>query len=1638
MISHRVADNRLEPIKEDLQLALRRIQLDLDAWGEDPRDSTSLEAMGEAIGQIRRALAALGHQEAVAFLEEMRAWIQHGAASPGRAFDPALARQATEQLMDYLEVSLSPGDRQPDAELSRMKETLRQARPPDAESAAAGNTAPAAPAPALLDMLQRLQRTLAAQVDGAPDRPESWEMLHGDLHACLGSLATRNWPRGALAFARLNRVVETLAAGAAEFYGVLVSGVCAEILAGLSHALELDPSGDDGPVGVVLRSTEDHLAQMETLLEMSPLDAIPPVAAPTPVVPPPAPLAVPAVEAARAAPALELVEWSEPGTPALMEPAPTLVDENSAIESQALELAPTSAEGAALALSSPAALIEADEAACVEDRAAPAVDLGHLIALLGLTDGDPEFAEVFLEEACGELAAIREQLDRWRAHPDDQQALTNLRRSFHTLKGSGRMVGATVIGDFAWEFETLLNQVLSGVQEPDPAIAAAVAAAVEALAPLVGEVPLRGDELAALPALVEQARALQRAKPELEAPPPRLAIPAGVDLEFVEVFLEEARGELATIQEHLAGWRRNLADRQAPTILRRAFHTLKGSGRVVGATVIGDFAAGFENLLNHVLNGTLAATPAVADLVGEAADALEPLEPLVGDASAVNGEAMAALGRVALRAEALLQESLVEEAPAPVQPVAEAAPVSAPPVPPLAAGPPPAERAAPEPLAPPAAELELAQIFQYEAAEILDASDAILQQLTAKPDRPELLNDLRRGMHTLKGSSRMAGIMPVGDLAHAAESVLDALGKSKEPASPVVLDALQNVLDRLNRMLAEAAAGTSPSAATDLITDLHRLADAVAAGQPTEGLPAAPVVPEEAAVVSEPRSLRPMTELDQELAQVFQAEAAEVLDSSDILLRRLRGEPDSVELLNNLRREMHTLKGGSRMAGIMPVGDLAHAAESVLDALGKGAASVSSSVLDALQNALDGLHRMLADVLKGVRPAVPQTLIDELHSVLGGEAVESPQPVLPVAVPVAAPAAPPRPVETAPAAPPQVAPADSIRVSAALLNTLVNQMGESSIFRARIDQGVGAMSFNLNELEQTVTRLRRQVGNLATQAEARIQSRQDQGAAAHQLEFDPLELDRFTELQQVSRSLMEIADDLGNVGNTLSEHAREITALLDQQSKVNKEIQQGLMRTGMVRFGSIIPRLRRVVRQAAQELGKRAELLVGGEESEVDRTVLENMVAPLEHMLRNSLAHGIETPERRRTAGKSEIGTITLSLRREGAELVLELSDDGAGINFDAIRAKGEEKGLLLPGQPTTQEELIALLLRPGFSTAATVDQIAGRGVGMDVVNEAIRTMRGALLIQTERGRSTRFIIRLPFSLSVTQALLAQAGDSLFAIPLLSIELVTRLSEREFQGYLSGEQIRYQHSGRGYPIHNLGILVGSEQILPFEEAADRRPPALLFRSAEASAALQVEAVRGNQEIIVKPIGPQFDGVPGISGATVLGDGRVVVVLELAALVRNIGSQMQKQKESRALRAARQEIRPEKLSVMVIDDSITMRKVTARILERHNMRVITAKDGLDAVAMLQTQAPDLAILDIEMPRMDGFEVLAHVRNQTLLAHLPIIMVTSRGGDKHRDRAMKLGVNDYLTKPYQEEQLLRSIRQILGERAQELIL
>jgi chemosensory pili system protein ChpA (sensor histidine kinase/response regulator) len=1120
----------------------------------------------------------------------------------------------------------------------------------------------------------------------------------------------------------------------------------------------------------------------------------------------------------------------------------------------------------------------------------------------------------------------------------------------------------------------------------------------------------------------------------LAVPPSPPDLSATADPEILEIFFEEAQDELANIRENLVLWRNNLTDNvtdnEALLSIRRSFHTLKGSGRMVQQFIIGDFAWCFENLLNHIRDGKLAPSLQLVELVDEAQSVLRPL---VGEGHRDGSEA-ATMATLTTRAEALLQRGELPTAAVQPQPVA-AMPL-APPLEVLlqelaaeeqitaipASSPAPAA-----PVSAVAAEVdsELIKIFQYEAAEILDSSDLILEHWKEDQANDELLNDLRRTMHTLKGSSRMAGFMVIGDLAHAMESVLDKLSTHSVQDMAAVVDTLQRALDRLNSMLAEVHQGGGIPPADDLIRTLKMMVSEPATGKPPPSAPwqqgfTAAAAGLDTALASAAQAATALTELDREVVEVFQSEAAEILDSSDVTLRRWNADKENSGLLNDLRRQMHTLKGSARMAGFPVIGDLAHAMESVLDTISKGELVPSETAVDTLQRALDGLNERVVSVQSGVKPTPAQDLISHLRAQLSEAPREKTRPVASDRERLQQPAKPALAVE------------DTIRVSTTLLNKLIDDMGESSICRARVDQGLVALRFNLSELDQTVYRLRQQLRHLEIETEAQISFRYEKSTKEHEKEFDPLELDRFSALQQFSRPLMEIVEDLSNIKSTLEDQAQEMGNLLDQQAKVHKEIQQGLMRTRTVRFNKVEPRLCRVVRQAAQELGKRAELLLEGAESEVDRIVLENIVAPLEHMLRNAISHGIEIPEQRLAMGKPEVGTITLTLRREGAELVLNLKDDGAGLNFAAIRAKGEALGLLKPGQTVIQDELIALLLRPGFTTVAEVTQISGRGVGMDVLNNAIKTMRGALLIQTEQGKGTSFIIRLPFSLVVTQALLVQVGHDTYAVPLLSIESVARLDEDKLRTYLAGESVEYQYGEHRYSLHNLGILFGADSIKPYDEILDKRPPLLLFRNAEASAALQVDAVLGNQEIIVKPLGPQFQSVIGISGATILGDGRVVVILDLAALVRNLTSQSQRQAEALALDVARQEGRPEGIRAMVVDDSVTMRRVTSRFLERHHIQVTVAKDGLEAVAKLEEQLPDLVILDIEMPRMDGFELAAHIRNQPRLQHIPIIMVTSRGGKKHRERAAKLGVNDYLTKPYQEEDMLNSIRHILGER------
>ncbi|MDO4709220.1 MAG: response regulator, partial [Pseudomonadota bacterium] len=764
-----------------------------------------------------------------------------------------------------------------------------------------------------------------------------------------------------------------------------------------------------------------------------------------------------------------------------------------------------------------------------------------------------------------------------------------------------------------------------------------------------------------------------------------------------------------------------------------------------------------------------------------------------------------------------------------------------------------------------------------------------------------------------------------------------------------------------------------------------------------------------------------MTGLDEDLLEIFIEEGNDLLDQADSLAADLRSASADTEILKALQRNLHTLKGGARMAGIMSMGDLGHALESLLESAVEAETELLPGDISLVESALDSLHAMLERVSqrRAIHPVEP--LVQALTARARGEAWEGDERLVEGAKAAVGITTLSAPIEPAQEDSEGISRGsqEQVRVRADLLERLVNYAGEVAIYRSRLEQQLGAFRSAMAEMEETNTRLRDQVRRLDIETEAQIVARYQREQDAADQTFDPLELDRFSTLQQLSRALGESANDLSSLQGSLEELTRQYETLLQQQSKVSTELQEGLMRARMVSVESVLPRLRRVVRQAAGDLGKEVQFVLEGTQGELDRNVLERMLGPLEHLLRNAVAHGIETPEKRQSAGKPVMGEIRLKVSQEGSEVVLQVIDDGAGIDRAAVRRRAQARGLIAPGAELSDNQLDNLILVSGFTTADSVSQVAGRGVGLDVVNNEVRQIGGGLQIQSRPGEGSCFTLHLPQTLAVTQAVFVRIGENTFAVPVASVRAVSRIERSEYES--AGAMHNY--GGEDYQVHDLGLLLDQAAV---KAEGQLQVPLILVRSGDLRVAVGVDQIIGSREIVVKPTGPQINSIPGIFGATVMGDGRVMIILDIAPLARrHVG------REALVALQETSAIQPVSVPlVMVVDDSITMRKVTSRVLTRQGFEVITAKDGVDALERLEERIPDVMLLDIEMPRMDGYELAAEMKRHSRLRHIPIIMITSRSGDKHRQRAFDLGVNRYLGKPYQEPELLRNVNELLG--------
>jgi len=1247
-----------------------------------------------------------------------------------------------------------------------------------------------------------------------------------------------------------------------------------------------------------------------------------------------------------------------------------------------------------------AALQDAVAAVAAQSEAAPAPSAETMRLLeTDATQFDTELLDIYLTEAGEVLDTIAASATELAANSDDRTALSVVRRGFHTLKGSGRMVGLTDLGELAYAVERVHNRVIEEDRPTTPALIALIGVAESSFRRWV-------DALRSTGRVTPDADALRAALAKVESefpdgggdsggqppsPPPSPSRPTP--------------GPLAAVSAIDRG-----PDIAVPGAWHAAIEVLEldetpyGEGDVVDSPP--------ESAAPTLAFAAVAAQDAPdTDAVATLADAEDEIT----------------VGGVTLSAA-------------------------------------------------------LYRILCEEAKQHLATLDDELQTLQFDPAAtPSQL--MVRASHTLCGIHRTGGFPLVATAAKALEVCLLGLQERGAPlpgaAQPVLARAVAGLSALSARVRARESFRSSDEAeVADIINELEtlrqetvpqrgtddsevvaaRLADAdehgttinlelAAVGEPTASTPgerkaepmlhavSAPSRPTPTPTPSPAATAPPPTpadatlievhdDVDRQVLPIFLDEAAELFPQAGEQLRGWRAKPGTSDPMQALQRTLHTFKGSARMAGAMRLGEVAHMMESRLT--GVEATAPTAEFFDALDNDLDHIAFLLDRLQKGETDTAPPWLAaasedapEEVPPATHG-AVVTPLPVAPRAT-VAAPA--PEPATAAEA--------DSsramLRVRAELIDRLVNEAGEVAITRARAEGELRSLKGNLLELTNSVIRLRAQVREIEIQAESQIQSRMSMVNEAAE-GFDPLEFDRYTRFQELTRGLAEGVNDVSTVQQSLLKNLDEADAALLAQSRLSRDVQQQLFSIRTVPFGSLSERLYRILRQTAKELDKRANLEIGGTQVELDRSVLEKLVGPLEHLLRNALDHGIESRQLRAAAGKPDTGEITLNVRQQGNEIAIELTDDGGGLELDRIREKARAQGLLGADADPTEAQLVEFMFAPGFSTAAKVTQISGRGVGLDVVRSDIAALGGRVEVASSAKQGTTFTLYLPLTLAVAQVVLVKAGGRLWALPSPMVEQVQQIKDKDLINLYLTQEVVWQN--RRYPFFYLPRLLGSSGNNP---ETMRYNSVLLLKSGQNLAAVHIDEMIGNQEVVVKNIGPQLARVSGISGATVLGTGEIVLIINPVQLAGRADVPKFDPTTDRALgdrpRAHVAPVSTQPL-VMIVDDSLTVRKITSRLLQREGFAVATAKDGMDALQLLSEQVPDVILLDIEMPRMDGFEFTKRIKGDPSFANIPIIMITSRTAEKHRNRAAELGVDLYLGKPYQEDELLKHLREMTG--------
>ncbi|WP_436917200.1 Hpt domain-containing protein [Acinetobacter schindleri] len=978
---------------------------------------------------------------------------------------------------------------------------------------------------------------------------------------------------------------------------------------------------------------------------------------------------------------------------------------------------------------------------------------------------------------------------------------------------------------------------------------------------------------------------------------------------------------------------------------------------------------------------------------------------------------------------------------------------------------------------------DLLDIFLEEADELLAGIDEDLNTWSKEPENTHSLNNLMRYLHTLKGGANMIAATHIGSIAHELESIYERVIRQQITVTPALIQIIRlvqdNVSDRIQSIrddkidypapeaihmlqniqaLVAGTATATPVAAVEtveaetsveleVIDDASESAEIVVESQALERVDSFETesVPASDEQIQEDQSGETLTaesaesmladedDLQSIVEETFLEESQEILENAEKLLNQWFDQRSDRSLLLQLQRAAHSIKGGARMISNESIASIAYGLESAFEQfavhhfnsnaydslLQKTLKWLGQAIFDHDYNGFEQIKAALDAIeFVDVTAQLPERLTktESLEVTTGfefvqGDGTEPPNMMGEWAENTSSDSS-----------------NEMIRISAELVEKMIDLSGENAINRSRIEMDLGQLGNTLNEMELAIKRLADQLRRMEGELESQIIAKHGSENSRY-ADFDPLEMDQYSSLNQLSKSLAESASDLVDFKTTLAEKIRDTEGLLLQQSRIQAEIQESLMRTRLVPFDRMLPRLQRIVRQTSTTLNRPAELIVQNTEGELDRTILERLVNPFEHMLRNAIDHGLEDTAERLALNKPEVGSIVLNISRQGTDVIISFSDDGKGIDAESIRAKAISLGLIKAEQQVDQEELLQFIFHPGFSTAKAVTQISGRGVGLDVVQSEIKTLGGHVSVNSELGKGTTFTIRVPTTVAVSDALMVKAGDQQFAISLAQIDRIVRIAPATLETYFNSKDDYFKIDGVNYKLRYLSEFVSNQPIPRLNNVAHSLPVLLIKGNGGQSIALLVDQLVGSRaQIVVKPIGQQFASVGVIAGATILGDGQVCLILDGQNIARQVqATQRIKQLSDQQDLSRRGNARR---LVMIVDDSVTVRKVTSRLLERQGYDIVTAKDGVDAIEQLENVRPDLMLLDIEMPRMDGFEVTNLVRHHDIHRNLPIIMITSRTGEKHRERAFSLGVTHYMGKPFQEAELLANVQELIA--------